>query len=180
MRKKLPLKCVVDTNIPVIANNKEFEDDGERLLPSPECVLKCVETVRRIKEEGHIYIDNGWRIIGEYLDNLDTTGQPGAGNAFLKWLLQNMSNPKKCTQVPIKENHENGFMEFPVDQRLVHFDLSDRKFVAVSNGHSEKPPILEGFDSKWWGYKDVLEELGIIVHFICEKEIEKKYHEKIG
>ena len=61
---------------------------------------------------------------------------------------------------------------------MKNFDLSDRKFVAVANAHQEKPPILEGTDSKWWGWKDALAEVGIKVVFLDEAYILQKYNQK--
>jgi hypothetical protein len=173
-----PLKCVIDTNVAVIANNKEKTDENKKI--PLECILKCVQIIREIKENGHVYIDDNWRILREYQNNLDSSGQPGVGDAFFKWLLQNVSNTKRCTQIHITETAENEYVEFPEDKGLSEFDCSDRKFVAVSNAHSEKPPILEGFDSKWWGFKEILQKCGVRVYFVCQKEIKEQFERKIS
>lgn len=58
----------------------------------------------------------------------------------------------------------------------VVFDLK-----AVNpNVHVEKPQILQATDSKWWGWKDDLAEVGIAVQFLCPEYVEAKYAEKMG
>lgn len=71
------------------------------------------------------------------------------------------------------------FEEFPRDEALSGFDPSDRKFVAVSCAHSERPPILEATDSKWWGLWEALQRCGVDVRFLCPKDI-KEIHERKG
>ncbi|MGM8715131.1 hypothetical protein [Enterobacter hormaechei] len=71
-------------------------------------------------------------------------------------------------------------MEFPEHQGLENFDISDRKFVAVSNAHPKKPCIYQAVDSKWWGWKNALAEVGIEVHFMDENYIQAIYQRKMG
>ncbi len=52
------------------------------------------------------------------------------------------------------------------------------KFVAVAAAHPSRPPILQGFDSKWWGWRRALEESHIVVEFLCPEEIARKFEEK--
>jgi hypothetical protein len=44
-----------------------------------------------------------------------------------------------------------------------------KSFFAVSNGHSEKPPIIEASDSKWWLWKNACLQCGFQIDFINEK-----------
>lgn len=71
------------------------------------------------------------------------------------------------------------FVEFPDHEDLADVDPSDRKFVAVANAHRDKPPIIEATDSKWWGWKDALEECGITVEFVCLDQVEEVYRRKM-
>ena len=54
------------------------------------------------------------------------------------------------------------------------------KFLAVAAAHEEHPPILQAFDSKWWGWRDALAQVGISVHFLCKHEIAEKHAAKMG
>ena len=72
-----------------------------------------------------------------------------SGDVFVKWALQNRSNPSRCDTVDPVEHENRKYETFPDDFRLANFDSSDRKFVAISVAHPMKPKILQGTDSKW-------------------------------
>ena len=97
----------------------------------------------------------------------------------MKWVHDNRWTFPDADRVPITRNGES-YDEFPDHAGLAHFDYSDRKFIAVSNAHPEKPPVLQATDSKWWGWKDALAEVGITVHFLCPEYAKAKYTEKMG
>jgi len=143
------MKLIVDTNVAVVAN-------GRRQSPqaSPSCVLTCVGRLRDLQLRHTLVLDDGWRILREYLRELSSIGQPGVGDAFLKWVLTNQTNPRRCEQVHITPRDatqpDGEFCEFPADPALDGFDLSDRKFVAVAVAHAEHPPILNAVDTDWW------------------------------
>lgn len=101
------------------------------------------------------------------------------GDSFMKWVHDHRWSLLDSQRVEITKNNES-YNEFPAHDGLNNFDNSDRKFVAVSNAHSDKPTILQATDSKWWGWKDALSECGITVQFMCERYIESKYQEKMG
>lgn len=166
--------CVVDTNVPITANKK---DD-----PSLACVLACARALQALMKNGHLLIDDQRRIIREYTSNLRSEGQPGAGDAFLRWVLTNQANPERCTPMPLTERPEDprDFDEFPRDEALAKFDPSDRKFVAVSCVHPARPHILQAVDSKWWGFREALDRSGVKVHFLCPKDIEEIHERKGG
>jgi hypothetical protein len=88
--------------------------------------------------EVKLVLDDMWRIIGEYMQNLRRSGEPGVGDAFLRWVLTNKDNPQRCDLVTITPV-ENDFREFPADAALSDFDPSDRKFIAVALAHPQKP-----------------------------------------
>jgi hypothetical protein len=163
---------IVDTNVPLSAN---LEADV-----SDECVLTCIKHLKEIMENGCIALDDQWRILGEYMHKLSSSGQPGVGDVFLKWVLTHQANQDRCTLVTITPKSDMDFMEFPNHQELQNFDRSDRKFVAVSAAHPNHPPILQAADSKWWGWKEALAECGIEVFFLCPDEIADKYAKKMG
>src|SRR5881409_3966269 len=111
---------VVDTNVPVVANNRSPQA-GEA------CVLACIAMLEEIIDSGNIVLDTGLRIVQEYTKHLGNVGQAGPGDAFMKWVWLNHANPRRCEQVRITDVSERGFVEFPTDERLSKFDRSDRK-----------------------------------------------------
>ena len=151
---------VVDTNVPVVANNKSSQ-------ALPECVIKCVTVLDKIQRDRILVIDDKWLIITEYRKNLSEKGQPGVGDAFLKWVLTNQGNPQRCQRVQITPIDENNFAEFPQDESLAGFDKSDRKFVAVALTHPQKPPILNAVDSDWQDFQVQVAAYGVQVEFVC-------------
>lgn len=167
------LFCVVDTNVAMAANGKASV--------SHACALACVTYLHRIMKEGRVAIDDGGRIIKEYRNHLSGSGQPGVGDGFLKWLYTFQGHADRCALVKIIPRPEdpNNFVQFPDHPHLKRFDPSDRKFVAVSAAHPERPPILQAADSKWWGWKEALRECKIEVLFLCPKDIERLFRRKI-
>jgi len=166
---------VVDTNVPIAANG------GDEV--APDCVLACQSAlVEVLGDRRRLAIDDDWRIIGEYRHKLRASGEPGLGDRFLKWVLTNWANPERCDLVPITARDEEAgeFEEFPKGEGLERFDPSDRKFVAVANAHAERPPILQGLDSKWWGWNAALASAGITVNFLCPAEVAATYERKFG
>ncbi len=142
---------VIDTNVLKVANG------GDWLNLDPQCVRTCVKKLGDVKNSGRVALN--WEIIGEYKRNLRESGEPGDGDAFLKWLLSNVMNSLRCDFVEPAD--------FPDDPRLAAFDLADRKFVTVARGHAERPPILQAKDSKWPEFAAPLAEYGVIIDFLC-------------
>ncbi|MBZ4331379.1 hypothetical protein NR800_19760 [Corallococcus interemptor] len=170
-----PALFVIDTNVPLTANNNEK-------TVSPACVQACVQEIHAVIQSGRIVLDDNWRIINEYKHKLSPTGQPGVGDRFLKWVLTHHANPARCVRVSLTPRQEDprDFEEFPRDPALAGFDPSDRKFVAASCAHEERPPILQATDSKWWGLRREFERCGVRVRFLCPKDIQELHERKGG
>jgi len=170
--------CIVDTNVAIVANNKDIP---EELI---DCALNCIEVIEEVIKNRCIVLDDGGEIFGEYMNKLSLSGQPGVGDRFLKWVHDNQWKLPSGNRVAITKtgdpNGEYSYDEFPTSEALSEFDISDRKFVAVANAHPDKPKIYQATDSKWWGWKDALSDVGITVDFVCPDYIEQKYEEKIG
>ena len=160
-------KCIVDTNVPIVASRRSPQ-------ASAACIQACVGKLRSITSEREtLVLDDNWWIIKEYLRNLDQRGQPGVGDAFLKWVLTNYRNPSRCVLVNITPVNSEGsdFQEFPKDPCLAGYDPEDRKFVAVSAVHPDHPAIAQAVDRRWWGLRCALKNNGIRVDFLCPSDI---------
>ena len=64
-------------------------------------------------------------------------------------------------------------MEFPDDEDLKKFDMSDRKFVAVAIKSEFNAIIFNATDSDWWNYKKAFKKHGIEIKFLCPELIKK-------
>jgi hypothetical protein len=161
----------------------ERRDDGQRNDGAPlACVAASARALAAVMKGGHVFVDDGGRIVAEYRSNLSAKGAPGPGDVFLKWLLTHEWGDQRVTRVPIrsKADDDEDFEELPAPPAELAYDRSDRKFLAVAAAHSEHPPVLQSFDSKWWGWKTALASVGVRVHFLCPKAIAKKHREKMG
>ena len=170
-----PTRCIVDTNVATTANDANVG-------ASSTCAAACARALLAVMASGHVFVDDGGRIVDEYRRNLSARGQPGPGDIFLKWLLTNEWGGQRVTRVPITpDKHDaDDFRELPRPPPSVRYDPSDRKFLAVAAAHSEHPPILQAMDSKWWGWRKALAQVGISIHFLCAQEIAAKHTHKMA
>ena len=162
------MTVIVDTNVPTVANG--FSEQA-----SENCVEICIERLQQItKGEIKLALDDQRRIIDEYRRQLDPSGQPGFGDAFLKWVEINWTNPEWCDLIEITpvDGPKINFEEFPDDSALADFDPDDRKFIAVACAHEDNPPILQAVDSKWRDFLDALQRNGVTVEYICEDYVQ--------
>ena len=155
-------RMVVDTNVAVCANGKTPQ-------ASPECVIACVDALERLKQRGTVLIDVDGDILGEYVRRLSRSGQPGVGDAFLRWLIDNQANRYRVHPVTITPDGTDGYAEFPADPALAGFDRDDRKFVAVALAAAPRhpPPILNATDSDWKTFEFELAIHHVRIEFLC-------------
>ena len=77
-----PDKCLVDTNVPKMANRATSSDDiPEELV---DCVLACVNAIEHVIKKRGLVIDAGDEIFNEYRQQLSLKGQPGLGDSFME------------------------------------------------------------------------------------------------
>lgn len=159
---------VVDTNVAVVAN-------GVSPQAGPQCVCACIAALRTAREE-IVVLDDGMRILHEYMNNLNMTGQPGPGDLFMKWVFVNQAVSSRCELIPLtlQSADPEDFNEFPGGESLSGFDRSDRKFVAVALGSQNNPKILNAVDSDWWHFRVQLEEHGVRISFLCPNQFDEK------
>jgi hypothetical protein len=156
---------VIDTNVPIAAN-------GCTDHASPACVLRCVQKLVDVHNGGIVVLDDDMRNLKEYTRNLKRSGQPGAGDSFLKWVWDNQGVSERCERVtitPLPDDPHN-FCEFPIDPCLASFYPDDRKFVAVARASRNDPEVLNATDSDWWRHRQALHDNGVRVVFLCPEQ----------
>lgn len=174
MKEKIK-KVVIDTNVPITANLAIAPDEIPNELLS--CVNASIKEINKVIRQGGLVLDDGDEIFTEYRSHLNLKGQPGVGDAFIKWVNDHRFNAKYVDKV-LLHKIDDSYEEFPLTKNLQKFDPSDHKFVAVANQHPEKPQILQATDSKWWGFKAHFQEVGIEVIFLCTDYVKSKYQQK--
>lgn len=157
---------VVDTNVPIVANGRSHAD--------PVCVIACVEALQRVCSDGVIVLDDAMQILSEYMDHLSLGGEPGAGDAFMKWVWSVQADQNRCERViliPRSQNDPDDFAGFPDDPDLAAFDRSDRKFVATALASLSGPVILNAVDRDWADSYDALVRNGLSIRFLCPQHV---------
>lgn len=164
---------VVDTNVVLVAN-------GQHAEASPDCVKRCVLALQTLMRQDKLALDDRFLILREYQNKTQPKKGNRPGDAFVKWALNNRSNTKSVETVTLHEHDERGFESFPDAPDLERFDNPDRKFVAVSNAHTDKPPIAQATDCKWLDWAPALAQHGIEVDFLCPEDIQRFHQIKFG
>lgn len=162
---------VIDTNVLLTAG-------GLATHASQCCRAECGSRLREATTSWHIYIDQGYEILGEYQRYFSALkGQPTPATLFLKWLMTHQYHAERVTRVPIqrKATDKYDFDGLPDGNQ---FDLNDRKFLAVAVGHTKSPVVLQATDSKWVGWKKSLAEIGVNVEFVCDADIRATHVKK--
>jgi hypothetical protein len=152
--------AVVDTNVLIVAN--EASDHA-----TPECIIASIDALSALRRSGIVALDDQFLILDEYRRLVSLEGQPGVGDAFLRYLYDNLYNDAGCRLVTITATENDSFAEFPVDERLARFDRDDRKFVAVAVGCEPTAEVFNATDTDWWHHRVALEENGVQVRFLC-------------
>lgn len=167
------MKAVIDTNVLLVAN-------GQHADVAEDCVISCVMRLQALQKSGVVVIDDGFRILREYQNKTSLNPAKGAGDVFLKWMLQHTAS--RVEQVALNETADSCFAEFPDPELELRFDPPDRKFAAVAHAHPEKPPIWQAADCKWLDWWPALRTNGVEVDFLCPDDVcafyGKKFPEK--
>jgi len=158
---------VVDVNVAIVAN-------GRSPQANDDCLLACIDALETICRDGMIVIDDGMRILTEYIGHLRMAGQPGPGDFFMKWVWDNQAVLSRCERVPLscRSNDPEDFETFPDDQDLHGFDRSDRKYVATALASLNRPEMLNAVDTDWWHHRRALTRNGVRLRFICPQHMQ--------
>jgi len=160
---------VIDTNVLLVAS-------GLARQMSDACRIVCLDRLKQARVREQVVVDNQFFVLGEYQNKLDANRRPPSpGGEFVRHILQNMANPIKVSTVNLTPTNQERttFVEFPPDPALeAAFDPADRKFVAASHAHAERPPIVESADSKWLGWEAQLKTHNIHLEVLCRDELQ--------
>lgn len=154
------MKCVVDTNVPVVANGRVRAGEAPHSL---ECQLATVEFLSELMTKGCIVIDLGREVCGEYRRYLDPQGQPGVGDRFYLEVLN--SNPERVEFLALPRRADGEFCACPQSLIDAGFDVSDRKFVALAALSGGK--VVNAVDTDWLEHAALLQDNNIVVENLC-------------
>lgn len=160
---------VIDTNVLLVAS-------GQAKQMSDTCLKVCYQRLEKARASEQVVVDNQFFILGEYQNKLDASKRPPSpGGEFIRHLLQHMAKPDKVARIDLKPTNQEKttFAQFPPDAALAaDFDPTDRKFVAASYAHPDRPCIVESADTKWLGWEAQLKLHGINLEVLCRDELQ--------
>jgi hypothetical protein len=154
------MRYVVDTNVPVVANN-QIDQDGKQ--PSLSCRASAVEFLQKALSSGVILLDLAGEIQREYSRHLSPKGQPRVGDLFYKAVLN--SHPEKILRHDLPLLEDGNYQHLPQSLVDANFDPSDRKFAALAVFGKGK--IFNATDSDWIEHASKLREANIKVENLC-------------
>jgi hypothetical protein len=157
---------VVDVNVAIVANGRSSQANDD-------CRLACIAVLETVCRDGMIVLDDGMRILSQYMGQLSMAGQPGLGDFFMKWVWENQAVPCRCERVAIecKGDNPDDFDAFPEDPDLRGFHRKDRMYVAVAITSRNDPDVLNAVDTGWWHHRDALLRNGVHLRFVCPQHM---------
>jgi hypothetical protein len=150
-------QSLVDTNTLVVAN-------GASIGVALECQLAAVDELVSIKTAGALVLDEGREILAEYSKHCSYAGQPGVGDEFFRWAVENAA---LVETVQLTNHPDRRYEEFPDDAELTTFDWDDRVFVSASLASSSSARIVNAVDSDYAHHEEALKRHGVVVHELC-------------
>lgn len=149
--------CVVDTNVPIVAN-------GDNDDVTFECRFQAVDFLEKLMAGGRLIVDQGGEVEGEYFGRL-RFGYPGVGNRFIQHFFNAHSDRIDRLELGAKAN--DGYAEVKFRGALKNFDKSDWKFAALSI--IAKRPVYVTVDTDWAISEAHLKDIGVKLRFLCGK-----------
>lgn len=154
---------VIDTGVIVVGGYGTIDESAPE-----ECIEECISALDTAMSDGRVVMDQAGEILDGYLDYLDRRAATPR-DRFLIWVLQHQVD--RWDVISTTPHKERCYAEFPSDPELATFDRSDRKFVAASRAHPDRPPILVAVDTDWWDARKALRRHNVRLEFLCEAEL---------
>lgn len=165
----------MDTNVAAKAATPLTECKDEEL----DVQQKCMRFIKSFvdNQESKLVLDAEYEIVREYRKRISMNTD--IGKIFWRWFNAYISSISFEDYLKLDKDSEGNYVMFPLEERTKEFDLSDRKFVALSRTHPEHPTIVEATDGKWLGFKDVFEEYGVHIEFLDRDYAKMMYDRKV-
>lgn len=169
-------KIIMDTNVAVKAATPQQDCKEEEWEMRKICIYFIQNLTRN--PESKLVLDLDYEIIKEYRNRIPKNTNEGL--IFWRWFDTYIGRISFEDFVKLDKDADGNYSMFPLEERTKEFDLSDRKFVALSRTHSEHPPIIEAADGKWLGFKEVFEEYGVHIEFLDMDYAAMMYNRKVA
>lgn len=157
-------EVIIDTNVAVIANHQNSD-------VAEACRDACIAFLITTQKAGIVIVDEAGEVLSEYAGALKASRPYQLGAQFLIDLYRNQWNTERVRQVAIGKDTNGAFSDFPKAKELAAFDLSDRKFAALSRVTGV--PVTNATDTDWLHSLASLNENGVAVEFLCGQDSNK-------
>jgi hypothetical protein len=165
------MSCVIiDENVAIVANDVTRISTGRPPLTrqaDDKCRLATIRRVRQVISKETVIVDSSDLVMRGYRRHLSGKGQPGVGDAFLRWVSDHLYDSTRVRQVPLTSDEDGQFSAFPSDPDLRSFDRADRVFVALAI-ESGDAVIVNAVDSDYRLHQSGLDRFGVRVEELCE------------
>ena len=155
---------IIDTNVFMGAN-------GMASQLNESDVDKCRLFVCSLFENTAVSVDLQGEIFKEYFAHMNRSGQPGIGDAFVKYLWDRQYDKNVCELVSITKTNAGVYANILERPGLLQFDQSDLKFIAVYFESKNNVVICNACDSDWGNNKALLKKYNINVMEILEQSL---------
>lgn len=168
-------KVIMDTNVPAKAATAPQDCKEEEL----DMQRDCIEFIQNFihNPESKLVVDMDYEILREYENRIPHN--TNMGKIFWKWFYSYYGKIDPIDNLKLEKLPNGDYAMFPLESRTEEFDLSDRKFIALSRTHEEHPWIIEAADGKWVGFYNVFEEYGVHIEFLNHHYAEMMYMRKV-
>lgn len=168
-------KIIMDTNVAAKAATP-LQDCKDEELDMRRACIEFIQNLTR-NPESKLVLDIDQEIMTEYRHIIPN--ETNEGKLFWRWLYTYLGKIDLENLIKLEKDEDGNYLMFPMEERTREFDLSDRKFVALSCTHAEHPPIVEAADGKWLGFKEVFEEYGVHIEFLDMNYANMMYDRKV-
>jgi hypothetical protein len=141
---------LVDTNVPIVANDSSVSEYDL------DCVEASKDALKYIISNCIVVLDSDGIIFNQYKRYFNSSGQPGIGDRFFRWILLNQGNPSHSDFVLITQQNEYEYDQYPTEPEFATFHRKDKIFVAVAVHSAKKPSIINATDSDWQTIEEAL------------------------
>lgn len=169
------IKVILDANVPAkAAVSPAFCPESDLQIQE-----KCMSYIENLvnEKDSKLVLDIGYEIMTEYRNNV--CKDSNMGKIFFRWLYDYYSRIDNNDHIKLEKNDNGQYKDYPYYDDTKDFDESDKKYIALANAHSEKPPIIEATDGKWMGYESVFLRYDISIEFLDRNYAQRVYEKKI-
>lgn len=151
------MRVVIDTNVLIAANQRATH-------ATSACAAACAQLLRRAHGGDVLLEDTANLVFDEYRRYLRPSGQPGPGDWFFRWYLENRWSAARVAQIDVGGDSATVSAHVPI--ALQSMDRSDHKWIAIyliGKGQA----LYNALDSDWSEHARAFRDAAVCVVELC-------------